>query len=417
PLTAAIGGGRGADAAGGRGPMRRLLIALESALAVVLVIGAALLGRSFLELSRIDLGFDSRNVLVGGLTVPAAAYPEPEDVGTFFRDLTDRVARLPGVRAAAAVRKVPLGESIGSWTITLEEPLPDPDAQVEPDWQVVTPAYFDVMGLELREGRFFEPGDRAGGHLVAVISETMARRVWPDGTALGRRFQLGTLNQPLAEIVGVAGDVRHNEVLEDARVEMYLLHDQWPELRGGGGPIRTMSLAVRTDGDPLALMPAVRRELAAIDPSIPLADPRPMALVTGGALAEERFTAGVFGLFAGLALALAAIGLYGVTAYTTSRRTNELGIRLALGADGGQVARMVVREAVGIAGAGVIVGGFAAAWLTRFLSSQLYGISPLDTGTFVAVPLGLVAVAGFAAYLPARRAARIDPALALRSER
>ncbi len=416
PLTAAMGNVRGSGG-GGRGPVRRSLVAIESALAVILVIGAALLGRSFIELSQIEVGFESSNVLAGGLTVAAAGYPDPEDVGSFFRDLTERVGRLPGVEAAAAVRKIPLGESIGSWTITLEEPLPDPDENVEPDWQIVTAGYFDVMRVDIREGRALTSDDRAGGVPVAVISGAMADRYWPGESAIGKRFQLGTLDQPMIEIVGVAHDVTHNSLLEDPRHEMYLSHEQWPEMQGaGGGARRTMALLVRTRGDPMASLAAVRGEVAAIDPSMPLANPQPLSIITGGALAEQKFTAGVFGLFAGLALLLAAIGLYGVTAYATSRRTNEIGIRIALGADRRNVAGLVVKEAIAVAGIGVIVGGIAAAWLTRFLETQLYGVSPLDTGTFVAVPAILLGVAALAAYVPARRAARIDPVTALRSE-
>ena len=416
PLIAAMGNVRGSRG-GGRGPVRRSLVAIESALAVILVIGAALLGRSFIELSRSDVGFDSSNVLAGGLTVPSASYPNPEDVGTFFRDLTERVGRLPGVVAAAAVRKIPLGESIGSWTITLEEPLPDPEEYVEPDWQIVTAGYFEVMRVDIREGRALTRDDRAGGVPVAVISAAMADRYWPDESAIGKRFQLGTLDQPMIEIVGVARDVRHNSLLEEPRYEMYLPHEQWPEMQGAnGGARRTMALAVRTGADPMAILPAVRRELAAIDASMPLANPQPMSVITGSALAEQRFTAGLFGLLAGLALLLAAIGLYGVTAYAASRRTNELGIRIALGAGRRDVAGLVVKEAIAVAGIGVIVGGLTAAWLTRFLETQLYGVSPLDTSTFVAVPTILLAVAALAAYLPARRAARIDPVTALRSE-
>jgi len=414
PLTEALGGTRGADRSG-RSGVRRGLVALESALAVILVIGAALLGRSFGQLSRIELGFDGSHVLAAGLTLPEAAYPEAGQVGTFFRALTERVGRLPGVEAAAAVRKIPLGESIGSWTIMLEEPLPDPEEDVEPDWQIVTAGYFDALRLELRRGRFFTGEDRADGRLVAVISDAMAERYWPAGDPIGKRFHLGTADQPWIEIVGVAGDVRHNDVLEQPRIEMYLLHEQWAALQGGG-PRRGMNLVVRTAGDPLAVLPAVQRELRSLDPSLPLANPRRMSVITGGALAEERFTTSVFGLFAALALVLAAVGLYGVTAYSTSRRTNELGIRLAMGARRVDVAGLVLRESLVVAGVGVGAGALVALGLTRLLQSQLYGVSAADPVTFVAVPLALLGVAGLAAYLPARRATRIDPVRALRSE-
>lgn len=415
PLSAALGGARGSDRAGGRRRVRRSLVVAESAFAVILVIGAGLLGRSFAELSRIDLGFDPAKVLTAGVSLPAPAYPDADQVGSFFRDLTDRLELLPGVEAAGAVRKIPLGESIGSWTVTLEEPLPDAGETVEPDWQIVTPGYFEAMRLELREGRFFAREGRAGGPLVAVISEAMADRYWPGRSSIGKRFHLGTQDQPWVEIIGVAASVRHNQILEEPRIEMYLSHEQWPELQGGG-PRRAMSLVVRTAGDPLALLPAVRGQLRELDPQIPLANPRPMSVVAGDAFAEQRFTTGLIGLFAGLALTLAAVGLYGVTSHTTSRRTSELGIRMALGARNLDVASLVLREALGTAGLGVIAGAIVSLWLTRFLAGQLYVISPLDPGTFIVVPLILLAVAGLAAYLPARRAARIDPALSLRSE-
>lgn len=414
PLTAALGATRGSDRKGGRRSTRRSLVMAESALAVILVIGAALLGRSFAELSGLDLGFEPSGVLAAGITLPAADYPQPAEVGGFLRTYLDRVRGLSGVEAAGAVRNVPLAQSIGSWTITLEEPLPDPDAGVEPDWQIVTPGYVEAMGLELREGRALDSGDRAGGAPVALVSEGMAERYWPEGGALGKRFHLGTLNQPWVEIVGVVGSVRHNDMLEGPRVEMYLPHEQWPEIQGGGPARRTMSVVVRTGGDPLAVLPALRRELRALDPSIPLADPRPMSDVAAAAVAEQRFTAGLMGGFAALALLLAAVGLYGVTAYGVSRRTSELGIRMALGAGRARVAGLVVGEALASAGVGVVSGVLVAAALTRFLGSQLYGISPLDPLTFVAVPVALLAVAGLAAYLPARRAARIDPLETLR---
>jgi putative ABC transport system permease protein len=417
PLTVALDGTRGSDRSGGRRRARRWLVAVESALAVILVIGAALLGRNLAQLSRIDLGFVPEDVLTAEVTLPAAAYPDAEQVTAFFRSLVDRVERIPDVVSAGAARLLPLSATIGNWSVTLEKPLSDPSESVSPDWQVVTPGYFETMRVELREGRFLADEDGSTGRLVAVIDETMAARYWPGESALGKRFHLGTADQPWVEVVGVTGAVHHNGVVERPRIEMYLPHAQWPAIQGGGGPRRTMALVVRTNGDPLAVLPAVRRELGELDASIPLANPRPMSSIARGALAGQRFTTALLGLFGGLALLLAAVGLYGVTSYSTSRRTNELGIRMALGASQGAVGRMVVGEAVAVAGGGVIVGAIGAAWLTRFLSSQLYAVSRLDPTIFLAVPVVLLAVAGLAAYVPARRATRIDPVGALRSER
>lgn len=405
---------------GGLGPrrraLRRALVIGETALSLVLVLGAALLARSFIELRRVDLGFDPSNTLAFQVVLPSADFPETGQVVGFYRELVDRLERLPGAESAAAARIVPLSAEIGDWSITIEGRPAAPGENPNGDWQIVTPRYFETLRLERVAGRFLHEGDDEDAPLVAVVNRTMAERYWPGGRAVGARFHLGTADQPWVEIVGVTRDVRHNAVVEEPRAEMYLSHAQWARARGDGSPRRSMALLVRATGDPRALAPAAREQVRALAPSLPVAGMRTVDEIAAAALAEPRFTAVLLGVFAALALALAGIGLYGVTAYTTARRTNELGIRLALGARRRRLAGLVLREALAMAGTGSALGLLGALWLTRFLAGQLYGVGRLDPATFLAVPLVLLGVAALAAYLPARRAALVSPTIALRAE-
>jgi predicted permease len=350
------------------------------------------------------------------LALPAADYADGALVAGFYEQLLDRVRALPGVDAAAAARILPLTSTIGDWSITLEHRESRPGENPNGDWQVVTPGYFETMGLALVRGRFLTAADDGDGRMVAVINETMAERYWPDRNALGQRFHLGTLDQPWIEIVGIARDVRHNAVVEEPRAEMYLPHVQFGRATGGGMPPRAMSLVVRTAGDPLALLPPVREQIRALDPRLPVSDVRTFDDVTSTALAQPRFTSTLIALFAALSLLLAGIGLYGVLSFAAARRTREIGIRMALGARRGSVAGLVLGEGVGLAAAGAAIGLIAAAASTRLIAGQLYGVAPLDPVTFAAVPLILIAVAALASYLPARRATRVNPLVALRTE-
>jgi putative ABC transport system permease protein len=241
----------------------------------------------------------------------------------------------------------------------------------------------------------------------------MAERYWPGGRALGSRFHLGTADQPWIEIVGIIPDVRHNAVIEEPREEMVLMHSQFVREKNGGSPLRGMTLVVRTAGRPLALLPAVRAEIQRADPRLPISDVRTLEQVTDAALAQPRFTAVLLTTFAALALLLAAIGLYGVISFTAARRTNEMGSRLALGAEPGAILRIVMGEGLALAGVGIAIGVVAAALLARFVEAQLFGITPLDPLTFAIVPALLLAVATIAAWLPARRAASVSPLTAL----
>jgi putative ABC transport system permease protein len=279
---------------------------------------------------------------------------------------------------------------------------------------VVTPGYVEAIGLALVDGRSLTRTDDADAPLVALVSETMARRVWPGRSAIGRRFHIGTGDQPWVEIVGVVRDVSHNEVVEDGRMEMYLVHSQWSRVRSGGSPRAGMSLVVRTDGDPMALLAAVRREIRALGPTVPISDVKTLEAVVDTALGRPRFMAALLGVFAGLSLALATIGLYAMMSYSAARRTHEIGIRMALGARPRSVARLVVGEGLAMTAAGLATGMLVAAWATKFLASELYLVGRLDPWTFGAVPVAFLSVSAVASYLPARRAARVSPLVALR---
>ncbi len=410
PDLRSLPGARG-DVAPIRRGMRRALVVVQTAIAVVLVIGAALLARSFVAVRATDLGYETDHRLTLRLALPTASYREPEGVAEFYRQLLERVEQLPGVRSAAAARILPLTGTIGDWSITVEGQPRNDRENPNGDWQVVTPGYFETMHVGLVAGRYPTSADRAGSEPVVLVNETMARRYWPEG-ALGRRFHLGTADQPWLTIIGITRDVRHNAVIEEPRAEMYLLHSQYASHIGA--PSRGMTLIVRTVGAPDAVLGAVRGEIRALDPSLPVSDVRTMDEIARTALAPQRFSAELFGLFAVIALVLAAVGLYGVVSYIASRRTHEMGIRMALGATRASVAGLVLREGVVTAGAGIGAGLGAGLLLTRLLSSQLYGVSALDPLTFTIVPAALVLVALAAAYLPARRAARVSPAIAMR---
>jgi putative ABC transport system permease protein len=410
-----VGGGRGAGAATSVRPVfRQGLVGLQAALAVILVIGASLLAQSFSALRQVDLGFEPQRVLTARLTLPSVDYPETDDVIAFYRGLLDRVRAMPGVRSAGATRILPLSRTIGDWTITVEGRPTRPGENPNGDWQVVTPGYFEAMGMRLTAGRFLTEADDDRATPVAVINEVMARRYWPGEDALGKRFHLGDLDQPWITIVGITPGVRHNAVLEEARAEMYLPHSQFA-LQSGGTP-RGMTLVMKTSAPPLSLTPALRQEVNAMDANLPLSEVRTLEAVTASALAEPRFSTTLLGAFALLALALSAVGLYGVLAFMAVRRTQEVGIRMALGADRLSVLCLFVWEGLLMAGAGLGVGIVGSLALTRTLASQLYGVAPLDPPTFVAVPLCLLGIAALACYLPARRAAALNPLVALREE-
>ena len=405
-------GGRTGTAGRSRQLTRRGLVVLQLASSVVLALAAGLLIRSLVELNRIDLGFNPSNVLTAQLQTPATTYPQQPDVVRFYRQTTERVALIPGVRAAGAVRVLPLARSIGDWSIKIEGRPYVPEENPNGDYQAVTPGYFEAMGLRLVRGRFLTDGDREDTMPAVVINDTMAARYWPNEDAIGRQFMMGTDDKPWLTIVGIVGTVRHNAVVEEPRNEMYLAHAQLPA-HIGSAP-RGMTLVVKTAGNPIALAGQVRDAVRAIDRNLPVSDIRTMDQVTAAALSQPRFITFLLALFAGTALTLAAIGIYGTISLLVAERTQEMGIRLALGANPPAILRLVLGQGMILTAIGLGLGLAGAAILTRTLSGLIYGVGTLDPLTFVAVPALLCLVALAACFIPARRAAAVDPITTLR---
>ena len=405
-------GGRSGTAGRSRQLARRVLVVLQLASSVVLALAAGLLIRSLIELNRIDLGFNPHNVLTAQLQVAATDYPQPADVVRFHRQVTERVAQIPGVRAAGSVRVLPLARTIGDWSIKIEGRPYVPEENPNGDFQGVTPGYFEAMGVKLIRGRFLTAADHEEAMPVAVINDTMAARYWPGEDAIGRQFMMGTDDKPWLTIVGIVGTVRHNAVVEEPRAEMYVAHAQLP------GHIRSaprgMTLVVKVDGNPLAIAGQLRDAVRAIDRNLPVSDIRTMDDVAASALAQPRFVTFLLALFAGTALTLAAIGIYGTISLLVSERTREMGIRLALGADGPTILKLVLGQGLLLTAIGVTVGLTGAVVLTRTLSGLVYGVGTLDPVTFIAVPVMLCMIALLACFIPAQRAAKVDPITTLR---
>jgi putative ABC transport system permease protein len=393
---------------------RSTLIVVETALAVVLLVGASLVIRSLARLQAVELGFDPSNVLTMRISVPAASYESPESVVGFYRQLVDRVRAIPGVERAAAVRSLPLASTIGDFGLTVDGYIPPPGQNAKGDWQIVTNGYLETLGERLVRGRSIRASDDEQGMLVGLINEEMARRYWAGQDPVGRRFRIGSNpGRPWVTVVGIVRDVRHNGVTEPIKEKFYIPHAQWHR---SVGPMRSMFLVARSSGDLGALVPAIRREVRAIDPAIPVASVRTMDDVVAAALSQPRFTSALFSVFSGLAALLAAVGIYGVLSYLVSQRRREIGIRLAIGAAPRAVARMVLRRGLLLAGTGVGLGVVTSVLLARAIAVLLYDVPPTDARSFAAGAALLLVVALIASYIPARRATRIDPVTALRTD-
>ena len=392
--------------------LRRTLVIGQLAFSVVLVVGAGLLIRTLLALQRVDLGIDPRNVLTAQVQLPQSDYPEPSDVVGLYRRLISRLEQTPGVTAAGAVRILPLTETIGDWSITLEDRPHSREENPNGDYQAVTPGYFRAMGLTLARGRFLSSEDHENAPMTVVINVTMAQRYWPGQDAIGKRFYMGTANRPWMTIVGIVKTVRHNAVVEAPRAEMYLPYEQLP--REIGGAPRAMTIVLKTTADPSALVTPLRDTIRALDARLPISNIRTMEQVTATALSGPRFVAALLGGFAALALCLAAIGIYGTISLLVTERSHEIGIRVALGAERGSILRLVLSQGLRLAAAGIALGVAGALLLTRLLETLVYGVDTLDPVTFAAVPALLAAVTLVTCLNPAWRAAAVDPVAVLR---
>jgi putative ABC transport system permease protein len=409
-------GGHNATIGGRRQRFRGVLVATEMALAVILVIGAGLMIRSLSALGRIDLGFNPDHVLTMRVAIPAARYGTPDQVIGFYKQLVDRVRTLPGVEHAGVVRILPLATTIGDWGLDVDGFEETPERNAKGDWQIVSDGAFEAMGMRLVRGRWFTQADTRMTVPVAVINETMARTYWADGNAVGGRIALGNnMSNPWVTVVGIVADERHNGVTGIVKEKFYIPHSQW-HIATGGNLIRSVFVVVRTTGEPLGVAGAVRAVVRQLDPTLPVANVRSMSEVVATSLATPRLTGFLLGAFAAIALALAAVGIYGVLAYLVSQRTQEIGIRLAIGAARSQVMSMIMQQGMTLAIVGIAVGVTAAFLLTRLMQSLLYEVKPGDPMTFIVVPAVLLVVSLVASYLPAWRATKVSPLIALRTQ-
>ncbi|HKP14391.1 MAG TPA: ABC transporter permease, partial [Blastocatellia bacterium] len=403
-------GGRDSSSGRGGNRVRGLLVIAEVAVSLVMLVGAGLLINSFLRLRNLDPGFRADNLLTMSVVLPQQKYPDHARRVTFFSELTSRVGALPGVRSAAVTNWIPLTMQGDTFGISVEgRPDPGPDKRPDVITRVISPGYFDTMGIQLLRGRRFDERlDREDSTPVAVVSETMARRLWPGEDPLGKRIQPGDADpNGWIEVVGVVNDVRQLDLTSEPRLQMYLpyVQFQWFVPR---------QLVVKTDVEPASLAAAVSKAVWELDKDQPVSDVRTMEEVLSNSIARQRFSTLLLGIFAALALLLAAVGIYGVMSYAVAQRTREIGIRMALGAQAGGVVRLVIGQGLKLASAGVVLGLAGALLLTRLMSSLLFGVSATDPLTLATISLVLVGVALLASYIPARRAAKVDPLTALR---
>jgi predicted permease len=383
------------------------LVAGQVALSLVLLVGAGLFARSLYKLKDVDPGFRADNLVTFSVDASLNGYPQPR-IREFVTRLEDSIAMLPGVRAVASVEIPPLSGDASSRTVRVEGYQPKPDENMNPYTNWVGPGYFSVAGIPLVAGREFTRAD-SGAHKVAVINESMARYFFGERSPLGTHVGFGIRKNFDIEIVGVVRDGKYEDLREKVK---WTVFEPWTQDEG----IDSMSFFVRTAGDETSLGGSLRGAVAALDPNLPVYGLQTMQAEIDNSIYIDRMIAALSSFFGGLATLLAAIGLYGVMAYSVTRRTREIGLRMALGAERGHVVWLVMREVTLLAGVGIAVALPIAYGLGRAVNSQLYGVAPTDFGVLAGGAVFLATVAAVAGYMPARRASRVDPLIALRYE-
>jgi putative ABC transport system permease protein len=399
---------RGATGGARHNRLRRLLVVAEVSLSLMLLVGAGLMIKSFLRLQQVNPGFNPDHVLAARISLPPSIYPDPTRRAAFFQQLLSQLETVPGVQSVGATTTLPLSGSSMNFRFSVEGQPAASGELSQAQYRAVSPGYFRTMGIPLREGRDVTERDGADALGVVVINETMARRLFPQGGALGKRLIINYGKPAPREVVGVVGDVKHLKLEEPPKPEMYVPYTQ--------NPWAFMTVVLRTSVPPDNLASAVRNEVWKVDKNQPVDKFVTLDQVLYESVAQPRLFMLLLALFAVLAIVLSATGIYGVMSYIVSQRTHEIGVRLALGARPNDVLRMIVRQGMFVVLVGVVVGLLISAALTRTLSGLLYGVSATDFATFAEVFLLLVGVAFLACYLPARRATKVDPLIALRNE-
>jgi putative ABC transport system permease protein len=395
--------------------LRSALVIAEMALAVVMLTGAGLMIRSVWSLQHIDLGFNPDRVLTMRLSLPETTYDTPEKSVNFFAQLVQRVRALPNVERAGLLRLVPLAQNIGDSGLTIEGYTPPPGVGAPADWQIASAGGPEALGERLVTGRWLTDADTIGAEDVALINEAMAEKYWSGRNALGGRFRMGNNHErPWVTVVGIVANVRHNGIEAPIKAKFYRPVGQFHQ--STGNPARNMTLVIKTKGDPLALVQPTREQIHALDASLPIAAVQSMQRIVDQAIATPRLTSWLLSVFAALALALAAVGIYGVLSYVVSQRRQDIGIRMAIGADRAQVLGMVLRNGLTLTATGLAVGLAFSAALSKVIESMLHDVQPFDPVTFFLVAVVLMVAATCACLLPALRATRVNPVSALRGE-
>jgi putative ABC transport system permease protein len=405
-----------------RGRLGQFLVISEVAIAMLLLVAAGLLIKSFRRLERVDTGLRTDHVLTMRLSLPASAYQKSEQITGFYDRVFEQMKTLPGVEAAAVTDALPLSGNDDDTMMEIENRAFDVKGlAMSTDFRVVTPDYFRVIGAQLNRGRIFSEADREGVPLVALVNETIARNHWPNEDPIGKRIRL--LDAPPAQattsfmtIVGVVANAKNRGLAAETRQEVYVPLRQHGASIAGLGLRRGANLTVRTSVEPLSLATSVKERVWAVDRNVPIANVQTMEQVVQAGVVQQRFYTIMLGIFAFVALALGAVGIYGVISFSVGQRTKEIGIRMALGARGLDILHLVIRNGLALTMIGIVLGIAGAIALTRVLATLLFEVSTTDPFTFALVAFVLVSSSLLACYIPARRATKVDPLVALRYE-